>query len=268
MIDTEALDWPNEPTQDIREDEYPISASATKSFKKCPEQFRLKYIEDVPATKGSSEYAALGTVVHETIEEVVSEQPQLTGRPNQLKQVLLGTYREKAPEFSNEREDLFEVGLEGLNVAARYIVQREVREWRGVEQEFTFGLARDDIDHGFKGIMDIATEREIWDWKTGKNVNEQDEIIQGMIYAMGYLEEFGEVPEKIRFVYLRKETERALDPSDENWNTMIDYVRDVVQAKQSNNYVAKPGSPCYWCSYEGHCSHSAVGAGSVSWEKF
>jgi len=267
MNNTDSLSWPDEPMRDVKEDEYPLSASGTKKFKRCPEEFRLRYIADKPGTKGSSEYATLGSVVHEVIEETLVEESQLLDRPNQLKEVMLGKYRARDLEF--EDDDLYDTGLSCLNVAARYIVQRDVQEFRGVEHEFTCGLKRPDINHGFKGIMDIATDREIWDWKTGKNTNEQDEIIQGMIYAMGYLSEFGEPPHKIRFVYIRQERERSLDPTDENWQKMLDYVRDVVQAKRAGEFPADPGSSkCYWCGYEGFCDASPVGAGGVRWEMF
>lgn len=269
MIDTDQLDWPNEPRRDVYDGEYPLSASAVKKFKRCPEEFRLRYLEDLPSTKGESDYAKLGSTVHEVIEQTLVENPELVDRPNQLSEILVGRFRERDPDFGEDENDLYDTGLSCLNVAARYIVQRDIGDLRGIEQEFTFGLSRDDVDHGFKGIMDVATEREIWDWKTGKNAYEEDEIIQGMIYAMGYLEEFGEVPQKIRFVYLRKETERALDPSDENWNKMISFAKDVVQAKESGEFPADPGSSkCFFCGKEGWCSSSSVGAGGIRWEAF
>lgn len=267
MIDTDEVEWPDEPRRDVKEDEYPLSASAVKKFKRCPEEFRLRYLEDKPSTKGESEYAQLGSAVHEVIERTINENPELLDRPNQLKEVMVGRYRERELQFDDS--DLFDTGLSCLNVASRYIVQRDVDQWRGVEQEFTFGLKRPDINHGFKGIMDIATEREIWDWKTGKNAYEEDEIIQGMIYAMGYYDQFGEVPEKVRFVYLQKETERALDPDDENWQKMLDFARDVVDAKNSGEFEAKPDSgKCFWCGKEGWCDASPVGAGGIRWEVF
>lgn len=267
-VNIDELEWPNEPRRDVKENEYPISASATKTYQRCPEDFRLKYIEDKEGTKGSSDYAALGSAIHEIIEQTLQENPELQDKPNQLKEIFLGRYRERDLSFEDAREDLEDVGLSCLNVAARYIAQREINELRGIEQEFEFGLKRPDINHGFKGIMDVATGREIWDWKTGKNAEEKDEIIQGMIYAMGYYDEFGEVPQKIRFVYLRKETERALDPSDENWQKCLDYVREVVEAKEYDHYPPNPGSNCYWCGREGWCDASPVGTGGISWEMF
>lgn len=269
MITEEEVNWPDEPRRDAKEDEYPISASATKTFKRCPENFRLRYLTDHESTSGGSDYADLGSAVHEVLEETLQDHPELDDKPNQLKEVLLGKYREYDFDFDDSNEDLEDTGLSCLNVAARYIASREINEIRGIEQEFTFGLKRADINHSFKGIMDVATGREIWDWKTGKNADETDEIIQGMIYAMGYYDEFGEVPQKIRFVYLQKETERALDPDDENWQKMLDHVRNVVDAKQAGEFEANPGgSRCFWCGYEGFCSASPVGAGGISWQNF
>lgn len=265
-MNTNSLSWPNEVRREIKENEYPLSASATKKFNRCEEEYRLHYQSDLPATKGGSPYAELGSAVHEVIEEVLKEDREFVNRPNQLRELFLSKFRNRELALAEEH---IETGLKCLKVAARYIPNRVPDEFRGIEQEFTFGLKRPDINHGFRGIMDVATHNEIWDWKTGKNAYEEDEIIQGMIYAMGYYDEYGVVPEKIRFVYLQKETERSLEPSDENWHQMLDNVRNVVDAKESGQFEAQPGSSkCYFCGMEGYCSASPVGAGNIEWELF
>lgn len=266
VVSPDEVDWPDEEICEPDPDQYPISASAVKSHRACPEKFRLKYIEGLDGTTGGSPYATLGTAVHESIEEILAHDADLKDKPNQLKQMFLGRYREKDPDIP---DDMYDTGTECLEVAARYVAMRDVDHWKGIEQDFTFALAREDINHSFRGVMDVATDREIWDWKTGKNHNEQEEIIQGMIYAFGYYQRFGKVPNKVRFVYLRKEKERAIEPNDENWNTFLDHVRNVIEAKNSGVYEPDPEpSKCYWCSREGYCSASSVGVGNVRWEVF
>lgn len=267
----ESRDWHEEEMVEPREDEYPLSASGVKKFKRCPKSFELKYIRGHGGTGEPSGYADLGSAVHTAIERILMENSigMLSETPNQLKELMVGEYKAIDPDVDNEK---YQTGLDCLEVAARYTAMQGLESFRGIEQDFKFALGRDDIDHSFRGKMDVASPSEVWDWKTGKNVYEESEIIQGMIYAMGYLDEFGEPPEKIRFVYLRKEVERVIDPTDENWDQMLDAARNVVEAKRSGVFEAKPdGSTCFWCGYEGFCSASEggspVGTGQVSWSQ-
>ena len=267
----EEQEWHSEEFAEPREDEYPLSASGVKSFKRCPQSFKLKYIDGLDGTKVVGDAAGLGSAVHEAIERVLMENSigKLSETPNQLKELMVGEYRAIDPDVA---DDKYQLGLECLEVAARYTAMQGLESFQGIEQDFKFALAREDIDHSFRGLMDVATPSEVWDWKTGKNVYEEDEIIQGMIYAMGYMHEFGHPPEKIRFVYLQKEIERVIDPTDENWEKMLDTVRGVVQAKKSGEFPADPGSTkCYFCGREGFCSSaeggSPVGAGGISWSQ-
>lgn len=257
--------WPSEEMCEPDPEQYPLSASAVKSFKRCPKSFELHYIDGYDGTKGGSPYAELGSAVHEAIERVLLEDTisSLSKQSNQLRELMLGQYREIDPEIEDEH---FNTGLECLEVASRYTAMQGVDEFQGVEREFEFALARPDINHSFRGVMDVNTESEVWDWKTGTNVYEEDEIIQGMIYAMGFMDEYGYPPEKIRFVYIQKEIERVIEPTDENWQKMLDYVRDVVQAKESGEFPAKPDDgKCHFCGYQGYCDSTPNGAGQLEW---
>lgn len=264
-------DWTKESTREVRDDEYPISPSATKRLKRCPEQFRLRYLTDKDQTKPAGKYADVGSAVHEAIENTIQNEDlgSLINRPNQLRQQITDEYRNRVPDQYDE--DTIDSGVVACQTASRYLSTQEVTNFRGIEAEFEFALSRPDIDSAFKGIMDVATQNEIWDWKTGKTVKEEDEKIQGMLYAMGYYQEFGIVPNRVRFVYLHEEMqrERVFEPTDDSWQKALSHVRNVVQAKENEEFPAKPdSSTCYWCSLEGHCSASPVGAGDIRYEVF
>lgn len=263
-------DWVSEATRDVEEYEHKISPSATKRLKRCPEQFRLRYIEDVEPTKPAGKYADVGSAVHEALETVLQDDEieSLVDRPNQLRQLITSEYRTRVPDHD---QDVVDNGVSACETAARYLSMQEVTDFRGIEAEFEFALTRPDIDSAFKGIMDVATPNEIWDWKTGKTVREEDEIIQGMLYAMGYYQKFDVVPDRVRFVYLHEEvqSERVFEPTDENWQQALDHVRRVVEAKDREEYPADPGpSKCYFCSYSGWCSAFPAGAGNIRYEMF
>lgn len=266
-MNAEDVSWTDEPRREIIASEYPISASATKTYKRCPEQFRLHYIEGYESGDGGSDYLTMGTAVHETIEWYLEEHHSDWLGKAEIRDLLLGKFRERDDSYDDA--EIHDDGLSCLEVAARYIAASDVEFLRGVEQDFEFGLTRPDIDHGFRGQIDVATESEIWDWKTGRNADSEDEVIQGMLYAMGYYATFGVVPDAVHFVYLRKEKERTLTPDDDGWQQMLRHVRRVVQSKESGQFEAKPSSSkCYWCGMEPYCSESPTGAGGIRWEVF
>jgi RecB family exonuclease len=262
----EARQWHNEELTEPRRGEYPLSASAVKKYKRCPAQFKFRYIDQLDGMGGSSPYSTLGSAVHEAIERVLidNDVAELSKTPNQMRKKMMDEYRSINPDIAQKHSD---TAKKCIQVAARYVVMQDVEEFRGIEENFTFALTRSDIDHSFRGLIDVATPTEVWDWKTGKNVYDIDEIIQGMIYAMGFLAKYGQPPEQIRFVYLQKEIERTIEPTDDNWQQMLDFARDAIRAKQSGDFEATPEeSKCYWCGYEGYCDASPVGAGAVTWE--
>lgn len=263
--------WGSIDFRDVREDEYPVSASAVKMFKRCEEQFRLKYREKRNPGELDSKHLNLGSAVHESIERVLlnNDIAELSDRPNQIREKMISEYGAINPNLSDE---YYEAGIGCLNVASRYIAKQSPDGIDAVEHEFEFALV--EPDSAFGGKIDIVQDGEIWDWKTGTNIYEEDELIQGMIYAMGYLHDYGEIPDKIKFIYLREDgdndpVQRAFDPTDSKFEDMMEYVEAVVQAKKNDEFEPQPdSSKCYHCEYEGFCDASAVGTGGVRYEIF
>lgn len=265
------LQWVNEPTRAVRDDEYPISPSATKRYKRCPKQFEYRYFTDKPPTEPAGKYADVGTAVHEAIEQLLRDDglDSLLQRPNQVRQMLTEEYRDRVPDLDDE--SIVDGGVSACHTAARYLCLQEPDNVRGVEADFEYALKRPDIDSAFHGTMDVATVSEVWDWKTGKTVREEDEIIQGMLYAMGYYQKFDVVPERVRFVYLHEELEkeRVFEPTDEKWQEALSYVKNVVEGKKRQEFPADPeSSKCYFCGWSGYCSAFPAGAEEIRYEVF
>lgn len=257
--------WLDEPRLSADEsDSYPLSPSAIKTFTKCPEQWRLKYRTDLDATKAGKGYAGLGIAVHESIEEVLKSDAEYS--ESVLNHELRQEYNRRADDV---RDDMYGDGLDYLEVAARYIAAKQP-SLRGVEMDSEFGLSRPDVNIRFRGIVDVATMSEVWDWKTGRIRDDTplEEKIQGAVYMRAFQEQYGQPPEQIRFVYLKEESERILDPSDEVWDTMIERAKALLQAQDSDNFPADPApSKCFFCGMEFHCDSSPVGLGGIEWNQ-
>lgn len=274
--------------------EYDLSASRVKTHASCPEKYRQKYVLGNEPTKAKKGYGQMGSWVHLTIENVLTDKNIDTrtgkvrenGEPisqsvfqSKLKQEFFRLEDSDETETAAVTDDQRSTALECLQTAARFIL-KESTEVQAIEKKVHFSIDNPSIDRTAYGKIDVVTESgDIWDWKTGRvnpSFTPRDELIQGCIYMAGYHKEYGELPNSIKFVYLhpkaRERTdsdddgpcERTVDPSQDNWDEMIQYARRLVQDEATNDFVADPdSSKCYFCSFEMYCPASAVGVGGA-----
>jgi CRISPR/Cas system-associated exonuclease Cas4 (RecB family) len=249
-------------------DDRNISASQVKKAAQCMLEYRFAYIDDKEATKSESVYLDLGLRVHESIEDALTaESPPPLGHEQAVKAAIQNIYREK-DEYPLP-DDHYEDGMKYCAKAAEYIAKREP-DIDAVEKRVEYRIERDDISTGVTAIMDVIAEGEIWDWKTGKVRDDtpHEEKIQGSIYMAAYLDEYGEEPDIIRFIYLKEGKVRSIEPEDDIWEYMIERAKRLVRAKKSGEFPANPGEHCYWCDYEYWCPASPVGMGNVPVEEY
>ena len=248
-------------------DDWTLSASKLKQFARCPESFYHTYMMGRRGLVPENRYIRRGNAVHETLESVLRADPVWTDELSvQLKAAYHNFGGQDEWDLSDEDHRFV---IECLEVAARYLVKL-APEVRAVELEVEFGVSDPRIWRDFGGFVDLATDRGVLDWKTGKSEGKElDEALQGGVYMAGYAHEFGEVPEYVRFVYLKEETVRSVDPSDELWDTVIDHADRVLRAIERDEFPADPeSSKCHWCDVEPFCSASPVGGGNVDWSEY
>lgn len=239
-----------------------ISASGLKSIKKCKLQYYFNYRTELEGTKLSEGYLELGTAVHDAIESVLRERESLDlSDTERLSEILLTRY---SPVEEGVPESMQSKGEDCLEKAAKFISDRADMGIRDIEEFHYFDL--DDTDEAV-AVMDVATDSEIIDWKTGK-VRANDEKIQGGVYALAYEEKYGHPPDNVVFVYLKEGKVRNLDPAEQDWSDMWNYVGELRRADTLDQWPADPPNPCHFCSFEGHCSESPVGYGNIEWSQY
>lgn len=242
-----------------------ISASGLKTFEDCPRQWWYKYESDKEPVEGDTRALDLGSAVHETIEQVLTEERPTTWEwiEDRLIEVYEQEYADAVVDEYQERAHTC------LRNAATYLEKR-APEIRGIEVSVEYNLNRPDVDGLARGTMDVATDTEIWDWKTGGIYDDtaKKEKIQGAAYMGAYRVEYGEAPEAIRFIYLREEAIRSIEPSDEVWEYFVGYARRLAAAKKNDAFEATPGKPCQWCDYQSYCpAAGGIGEG-FDWQRW
>lgn len=241
----------------------PLSASGIKKFRDCPKQWWFRYRAAVEGTKTESEYAVLGSTVHEAIENVLRE-----GEPYGPA-AFMQEFRDLAAD-TDLPPDFVEDGADYAWNAGEFLNGRDYTI-RGIEEREEFQIERPDVDEPVTAILDVTTEGQIWDWKTGRIRDDtpMEEKIQAGVYAAAYFNLYGEWPEVIRFVYLQEEEVRKYGPDDDLAALVLKYARQLVRAKREQHFPADPGDQCYWCEWEYYCEESGVGVGeNFDWEDY
>lgn len=250
---------------DDNEDEgvrHDISASAIKTHDRCPEQYRLRYVERKPGDD-INKWNVVGSLIHDSIEAVLKEDPDFTNKNRLARHLKKEFYdREDTDDYdmSIVDDDLREDGLGCMDMAAAWLCQKQP-EIRGLEVKSYFELS--ELKQTALAYMDVCTSNELWDWKTGRVPDDDDEekkrglLIQGAFYMGAYYKEYGELPEKIRFIFLKEGEVKSFDASEDNWELMMKYARRLVSDERTGQFRAKPSrDKCHWCSYEQFCHAS------------
>lgn len=238
-----------------------LSASGIKKHRRCPKQWWFRYVSDVEPVEGETKYLDLGNAVHEAIEAGL--------RQGRTDLAFVRTHYEHFATQYGVPDDLWDTGLSCIEVAVDFI-NDEDPEILDVEAEAEFQIDRPDLQETVVGKMDVATDTEIWDWKTGSIRDETpiEEKIQGATYMAAYRVKYGKPPEKIRFLYLKEEQKRSLDPTDEVWDTMLAHALKLARSKASGQFEATPGDVCDWCDYRRVCAEGGGIGANFDWEKW
>lgn len=250
-----------------------LSASKIKKYKTCPEQFRLRYLDDdAEATKQERGYKDLGTAVHDSLEIVLNKMPD---NPDEimLEHMLTEEYKKIDPEISSRQE---ETALECLETAAKFLVKIDDLDIVSIEDRIEFVLSRGGLDNSSvsycDAIVDNDGRREIWDWKTGRirdDATPEEEIQQGIMYVIAHQARYGFPPDSMKFIYLKEKTVRDRRPEEADFDEFISDAKDLIRGINTDTYPAKPEkSKCHWCDYEYFCSASQVSYDDVDWESY
>jgi len=253
---------------DLDIESYNVSASQVKTHSKCPGQYLMRYIMGKEASKKDSDYVKLGQRVHETLEELFQrEEPPPIHDEDILKDIIRDQYATRDGPWIPQ--DLFEDGLKCCEGAARWIHKNQP-DIRGIEQRVEYDIERPDIETGVTAIMDVVTDNEVWDWKTGRIRDDtaHEEKIQGSMYMAAYYHVYGEVPDAVKFIYLKEDKVRTIEPTDENWQYLLKRIKQLLHAKETGEFPFNPGDHCYWCAYEYWCPEAPAGMGNVPWEDY
>ncbi len=249
-----------------------FSHSSLQTFKKCPAQFKIRYIDGVLKEDESIE-AFLGKRLHETIEYLYNfvrdnGVPTLDKLLDKFQEYWEASWHQsigivKWREYN--AENYYDLGEKCL--ALFYRQYKPFNENAvGNEVEIIFPL--DDTDNYIvKGIIDRVDDLgngkwEIHDYKSGKRMLSQrnaDQDTQLALYQIGMQTTYQNVKEvELVWHFLQHGMEVRSQRSKEELNQLtlkmkndIDTIR--ISINNNNEYPANESILCNWCYYWEEC---------------
>lgn len=238
-----------------------LSPSSIGTFQQCPLRFKYSRIDKLP--EPPTIHTMLGNFVHEILEDLYSVEPD-----KRTLQVARALAREKwDSKFQYETKTL-DIDDHDFRWKAWWCVENlwkyetpSETNLESVEFEINGSVSGVTI----KGFVDRFRRDEnnqivIEDYKTGKIPNpkyEDDKFQQLYIYAV-MLEELGigQVSE-VRLMYLAGpkilSREATLHQKKKTIQTLVETKRAVDEYCETEEFPAKPGVLCNWCTFKKIC---------------
>lgn len=145
-----------------------ISVSALNNFITCPWRYVFRNLIRLPDVRGY--YLLLGTAVHETIREYISEKKKGNMWDEEK---LIQYFNESIHNYSASEKDLVTLSEKGSNIIRAYY-QKRMKDWdTNRESELVVPNIYLDVDISINGKIDMLELKKnhevvVYDFKTGK----------------------------------------------------------------------------------------------------
>lgn len=265
-----------------KDKELPVfSYSKMETFKNCPMQYRLKYIEK-KYTNDTSIALELGSLCHYVLEQKgkmvasgkIVDYAKLESILKNGTEVLDEKTKEKLLGVDALKRKYFEIWFapdnasgmsykEKMEVFDRVLHEEmEDTDWVPTYFEMPFEFVWDN-KVVLKGFIDRIDMRDgvyrTVDYKTSKKVYEQNKLstsLQFGIYALAILNQFGVTPKESQYRFiLLDDTQTALT---KGWEKRLIKALDKIFAEiesseKDSKFIPKASPLCHWCNF---CMHN------------
>jgi len=260
-----------------------LSISQINTYMRCPMQWKFRYIDGL--IKPPNFNLVIGSAVHKGIE--TNFEQKIKSKEDLAIDVIKDAYSDEFEKRKVEIEDKEEKTKEGKSKDLGYKLSELHHQELApriqpnyVEKEFYFKIPKTeikdnkinkiieiDIPWAFKGYIDLIDDLHyVIDNKTsGRKYSDDsaDESLQLIGYSYAYKQEFGQLPQGIRYDVLIKTkipvTQQVYGKiNQDKINQFLLSTFNIYKAITSGIFYPRKGTDCSWCGYKEECSKTKV----------
>jgi putative RecB family exonuclease len=240
-----------------------LSPSRAGDYKRCPQLFKFSAIDRISTPP--TVHQARGTTAHLALERLFGL-PAAERTPARLSDLFREAWQEtKATDYPDLFDDVESErawGIESLGILANYFALEDPTSFEPLSNELDMTQTIGDMT--IRGILDRMEESPdglvITDYKTGKAPPERyamSAFFALKIYALLVRIREGRTPAVLRLMYLNGPTVLELPVDDAQLDAMQRQLEAlwaaIERAIETDDFPARTGVLCDWCSYRDIC---------------
>jgi putative RecB family exonuclease len=243
------------------------SHSSLSTFRNCPLQYKLKYIDRIRVPETDSVEAFLGSRVHETLEMLYRRVilSKITNLDELLKFFEENWRKHWHPDVCIRKsglseEDYFNTGVRALSDYYRRHYPFNSSRTLAVEKRLTFSIAGKYPFVGFIDRLDSAGDGiyEIHDYKTSATLPDEEYFeydTQLALYHIGLRQHYSDAG-RVRLIwhYLVFDREFSVEKEkDELARIESETATLIEEIEGTTEFLPKESALCDWCDYPPYC---------------
>ncbi len=248
-----------------------FSYHAINTYRRCPRQFKFRYLEKIPVEKRPTVELHIGNVIHRVLEELYKRGANnIVMTLDEMHDLYSSHWNSIAPEkleVSSEYmgiDDFYNNGLEMLDAYYKKHTPFKLGKLYGTEMRLHYTLP--GTASKFRGTIDRLWERpdgvvEITDYKTGQHLAQPKS--KEFFYQMGLyqlmVQQSYPMIEEVELVqyFLKMGCEVKLRMTQDDLEILREELRQVIletiHAERLDDFPPKESSYCKFCEYTALC---------------
>jgi superfamily I DNA/RNA helicase/RecB family exonuclease len=232
-----------------------LSASALQTYEICPLQFKLEREWRIPGEVPAA--MEFGATIHRILlAYYTSVRSGRTIQDDQLIELFKSDLLAAGIEEKYQYQLYEQQGIEQLREFLNSCKRTPVPEVRHTEERFEMQIGPSKVVGRIDRIDQLSNGRvAIIDYKTGrpKSQEDADKSLQLSIYALAAREKWGYQADQIAFYNLEENSSVVTRRSDAQLQECRHKVQEVAGKIAAQEFDAKPGFYCGFCSYRSLC---------------
>ncbi len=248
------------------EDPLRLSHYQIDDYQTCPLKYKYRHILQIPIYQHHS--VVYGSAIHNAISEYLKA--KIAGEPYSADALIAAFDRSWRSEGFLSRAHEERRIAAGRQLLRRFYEKQEAegRPPAAVEKEFSFVIGPNRVTGRWDRVDERDGEVVIVDYKSSevrdaKEANRKTkESLQLSIYALGYRERFGRLPDRVELQFLESGMVGSAVKDENDVAETVEIIEQVAEGIRAREFAPRPTfQACRYCAYREICPHTAYHEG-------